>query len=372
MTMCQAWQSAIKTPEPTSFVVTYRLFDFNTGYYGAQQTVTVSLGQVIPTASNQGILVKKVVTGYDSSGFFPVYSYLPYYHSIYGDEIMNNPGVAGSPYVSVSPSSWIDYGSQPAGCSTTTTTTTTTTPTPLTSTSPSSSYTYTLPDGFIVTSTTELSLDQLKTLYASHFGSTSSGLETTTNSTTTFDTSSRMYTDAQIDALFAGVAYTDIGQQRAITALQSDVAALKNTQNNVTLPSFTDVYSKFDSFQSQLDDYATFKQNTTTRFAGVMDRFNTIDSRLNDPVKGLDAINAGLAQAYQTDQTLSARIEGAYKDIADLADATNKGIDVLDQNQQNAQNSPINILSSILGGLATGGSMGLILILVVIFLLVRK
>lgn len=301
LTMCQAWQQGSKTAQPTSFTVTYRLFDFNTGHYGSTQTATVSLGQVIPTASNQGILVKKVQTGYDSTGFFPQYSFLPYARNIYGDEIINNPGVAGAPYVSVSPSVWIDYGSQPAGCTV----------------SPSPSPTSTSPPA----------------------PAPSNGMS---------------YTSDELYGMIAGNAYAISSITKKQAADERNISDLISITNNLN-EYLTDngITQKFD--------------NIDVKFAGVMDRLDTINGRLNDPTTGLTAINAGLARAYQDNLDQNKAIAGTNDRIGQLADVVNHLANITP-----TSGSGGGILDSIMNaikGFAGGGVVGILILLVFVYLI---
>jgi len=310
LTQCQAWLQATKSPLPTSFNVTVTFNDFpNNVYTRVTKNFTASLDQWVSVTFPSGkvwqFIVRKKATGTDGTGWFTQYSFLLYY---------KNTSTNAEEWISVddftvSPGSWIDYGPQPAGCTTSPTSTTGTTGTTTNTTSSNLSY----------------------------------------------------YTKSEIDGLLYGIYQTDIQQNQKLVPLSN----IASDWNNVVLPQFTaqsQTNAAFDAAISALDARVT---NTETKLKGAADV-------VFDPTTGLAAVNKGLMSAYTTDQTLSARIENAQKNIADLAEAVNVHL----ENPPATGGGGIgDILGGIFGGLATGGALGglgIIIIIALLFMAVRK
>lgn len=293
LTMCQAWLQANKTAQPTSFSVTV---NSSTAFYvGGSRTFNATLDQPQQISFPNGtftIVIRKKVTGYDSSGFFPVYSFLPYVsYPAYGEEIIQS--------ASVSPSSWIDYGAQPAGC----TATPTPTPTPAPSTGMS-------------------------------------------------------YTSDELYGMIAGNAYSISSINTKLAADERNISDLISLTNNLN-EYLTDsgITQKFD--------------NIDVKFAGVMDRLDTINGRLNDPTTGLSAINAGLARAYQDNLDQNKAIAGTNDRIGQLADVVNHLTNIT----PSPTGSGGGILDSIMNaikGIAGGGVVGILILLVFAWLILGR
>lgn len=208
------------------------------------------------------------------------------------------------------------------------------------------SYTYTLPDGRVVTSTTELTLEQLKAQYPDSFQPT--GSSTPPASTPVM----------AADSDFATVKYVndaDIGLAQAIVYANGRIGALERNYNQVVLPQLQGQSRAISDLDLAIENVGIVADEHTTR--------------LNDPVKGIDAINKGLAAAYQTDLNLDRRISQLSTEVFNtqtaLRDAGIIEFGGAGQIQQpEEQTDWWQSIQNALAGFATGGGIGVILLVV--------